>query len=762
MATPLFFLIVACIMLKTLLTVPVARHVQLHDKAIQFANQGNYASSLANFRAAVRATNQSNPWYLSDLGVTEMRMGIFKLAARRFQKALELDPSLKIVEENMKELGKFIDIEAEMAKKSKPTHHREKPISIPASSFFQFDALYTIDPTLFGKGYNNPLDNVFVIEDLFSIWGLNLETFSTANIIEKYGNRNADYYPHNMKEEGVRPFFLSLKKALKQLTQPEEVFTKVDASEPGTYIQWNIDDTIWKTLMQDSNAFLPGFMNDSLWINRCMVEDSDKSKFFLRTHWKMLLIGEEGSGMFNHKDTLRTTSWQLQIQGRKKWHICGPSQDEFMYGAGEVDFFHPDYKNYPKAHNASCYEVILHPGQLLYYPADHWHQTINLDTPTVALSGTVPTASSHMLIREELVRECKGEERIMAKDARQCKLLKKCYKVWREIFADNSTYLVCDSGSNRTNCTADTVAAVDANMSSSHSSGSSISSNESSVNNSSSGDSSANRSSRVRSISRSSNSGSNTTGGGESAVMDGFNPITIPIPDAVSNSPSRNEAGNNGAKDVFSNGNCNGKGNGRGNGKGNGKGKGNNNGNGNGNGKPHLDQEMVNKALNSFRQKIQENDIKSVVVTKPGQTLDEAIRQIESCPAGGRCGNNLQFDLPSLHQSLPITFDLSKSDEIDLSMVKSPLQKQKLEELIKMEWAKIKAKDASSKKKGKGTNDKSSNQWKKQEKQAGSGGGMPNFVQDNFVDVEINGPPASQDFAYNGNIDYDDDEDESD
>ena len=39
----------------------------------------------------------------------------------------------------------------------------------------------------------------------------------------------------------------------------------------------------------------------------------------------LIMGGGQGAGMFLHADTLRTSSWQLQIRGRKKWHLCnGP------------------------------------------------------------------------------------------------------------------------------------------------------------------------------------------------------------------------------------------------------------------------------------------------------------------------------------------------------------------------------------------------------------------------------------------------------
>jgi ribosomal protein L16 Arg81 hydroxylase len=53
----------------------------------------------------------------------------------------------------------------------------------------------------------------------------------------------------------------------------------------------------------------------------------------------MVLMGEAGAGMFNHVDTLQTASWQAQIEGRKRWHLCAPSQTPHLYEAGDVDAF---------------------------------------------------------------------------------------------------------------------------------------------------------------------------------------------------------------------------------------------------------------------------------------------------------------------------------------------------------------------------------------------------------------------------------------
>ena len=82
----------------------------------------------------------------------------------------------------------------------------------------------------------------------------------------------------------------------------------------------------------------------------------------------MVLIGNEGAGMFNHRDTLRTSSFQAQVKGAKTWHLCGPDQTPYMYSAGKVDWFKPNYKRYPLARNATCYMYTINAGEMLYVP----------------------------------------------------------------------------------------------------------------------------------------------------------------------------------------------------------------------------------------------------------------------------------------------------------------------------------------------------------------------------------------------------------
>ena len=116
------------------------------------------------------------------------------------------------------------------------------------------------------------------------------------------------------------------------------------------------------------------------------------SEFGQVTHWRMLLAGAHGGGMFNHVDALDTGSWQLQLAGAKRWSVCAPSQGDAVAaaasgaGAGAAphvgqDLLRPtadEYRAPPGLATASCWLDVVGPGELIAYPPRHWHQTENL------------------------------------------------------------------------------------------------------------------------------------------------------------------------------------------------------------------------------------------------------------------------------------------------------------------------------------------------------------------------------------------------
>ena len=86
---------------------------EFHENALKLANLAEetdkkYAESLGYFRAAVRL-QPDNPLYLTDLGVTEMRIGELHKAKLRFEKSLSIAPSRKHTIDNLQTLKKYMD-----------------------------------------------------------------------------------------------------------------------------------------------------------------------------------------------------------------------------------------------------------------------------------------------------------------------------------------------------------------------------------------------------------------------------------------------------------------------------------------------------------------------------------------------------------------------------------------------------------------------------------------------------------------------------
>ena len=106
--------------------------------------------------------------------------------------------------------------------------------------------------------------------------------------------------------------------------------------------------------------------------------------------WNMLLIGQRGSGMSLHSDILAAASWQAHVAGRKRWALCPWQQPTSVHGrviGSGLCAWAPDYGQFPGFGAAHCADIVVDPGEVLYYLSYWWHETEALDTPTVGLTG---------------------------------------------------------------------------------------------------------------------------------------------------------------------------------------------------------------------------------------------------------------------------------------------------------------------------------------------------------------------------------------
>ncbi len=82
-----------------------------------------------------------------------------------------------------------------------------------------------------------------------------------------------------------------------------------------------------------------------------------------------------------------------QILGHKRVRLFSPADTVFLYMNDErrstvPDFDHPDLDQFPLIANATAWETVLEPGDVLFLPSYWWHE-IRVDEPSVSLGFPV-------------------------------------------------------------------------------------------------------------------------------------------------------------------------------------------------------------------------------------------------------------------------------------------------------------------------------------------------------------------------------------
>lgn len=438
---------------------------QAHDRV----RQGDLKAALAFFRTAVRHNNMSE-LYWNDLGVTEMRLGEYAKARRRFVKSQFINPEYDAARDNLRDITNYMKSQGiRLETKDAILQHKMfayrhavsqariirgediDDVAEQLSSCQQDEVLNgEARPSCSISTESSILSEPFVIRNFVSSQSV-LSFFNLQNIRSLYGDLRVDYYPQNMIEESSHPFFLSLDAAVEQLAAPKEVFHSVDVSEPGSYVQLNLDLDRFRSMTQNAQLPIPRLFNDEeMWARKCFNSaDHLLSHFYLRHHWKMLLIGAEKASMFAHQDLLRASSYQIQLKGTKRWHLCSGNQSQYLYHPGDVNLFQPDYAQYPKVKQAKCVEATVGPGDLIYYPGDYWHQTLNQESPTISISSTIVLPADRKILSSVLQNQCDEYEAQVRDQSMQsdndahysiiesevCKIITtKCFDEWRSIF----------------------------------------------------------------------------------------------------------------------------------------------------------------------------------------------------------------------------------------------------------------------------------------------------------------------------------------
>lgn len=354
-----------------------AKDYKQGESAVDYNAQRDEAIKLAStdLRGAIerfeelRDTNPDNATAWEDLGTMRMNLELHTLGYSveqtlgMFQKALDLKQGSERIQKNY-ELCKKHQVARDFYGK---LEHNVLPIP-------QFPGNQSSDYLQVMIG------NAFFIKD--AIPADKLDFLTLDYLREHHGGQTVEYIAPEKEfqfNNAARCTTKSMTEALGLLERNER-----------TYVIWNMKYRERKEFI-NKIGLLEKIPVDETWLDEIIPTDELRNELLLKTHWYQMLIGSKDAGMFNHRDGFENSGWHLHIRGSKRWHVCHP--DNSMYirkytknGAGETNFFSPNYESHPEIRKVVAYMGELSTGDILYYPGRFWHQTHNVQDMNITFT----------------------------------------------------------------------------------------------------------------------------------------------------------------------------------------------------------------------------------------------------------------------------------------------------------------------------------------------------------------------------------------
>lgn len=236
-------------------------------------------------------------------------------------------------------------------------------------------------------------------------------------VAERWPGAVSDFYPYNMLSKTRQsPYLTRLPRAVRELftlnePRTESVFGYDARALRGRYLHLQLTPRMWRDLEMDGSisSNRHWHLKNDGWMDECLSDEGLREEYHLKTHWKIILAGARGAGMFNHSDSLQTSSWHAHLFGQKWWYVCSPF-------------------------SGRCFESVLEPGEILYYGKGWSHETQNLVTPTITITDTALHERNFDAVADKLHAECTRDLLNFKFSARLCDALDLCYDTMRRIF----------------------------------------------------------------------------------------------------------------------------------------------------------------------------------------------------------------------------------------------------------------------------------------------------------------------------------------
>ena len=261
----------------------------------------------------------------------------------------------------------------------------------------------------------------FVLVDAMKNWSA-IGKWDLSYLMNKWGDSTVDFYPNNMYNAGAKPYLIPLRLAIhnvfKTKFKPHRVIGNDDKSQPG-YIHWRFGEKEYNEMREDIKADRTPWLNNNWqWFQNCVYknnskmdladsggDDEDREPLHNLAYSQamfMVLIGTTGSGMFFHPDGINSGGWQAQIVGRKRYVVC--DANDVM--STSDDAFSSKFQNSYMWDKYNCVDIIVHPGEIAFWPVNSWHSTKVLDD--IYISFTMRHWGPFNF-RQQLLRETFGD-----------------------------------------------------------------------------------------------------------------------------------------------------------------------------------------------------------------------------------------------------------------------------------------------------------------------------------------------------------------
>lgn len=305
----------------------------------------------------------------------------------------------------------------ETPRRSYLTHQTDAPL---ANAFPRFTLSEFLDTNNASMDRYRKGETAFVVEGMMDNWPIREKWGNGDFLARTYPRAVTDFFPYNMLDENDKPLYLyRLGYAHRMLLDP--LFPSDQGTQKafsGKYLHWQVMPKQWRTMRSggDVSPFPKWLKTDNWWMSRCLKTDALKEEYHIKTHWRVVLMGTKGSGMFNHTDSLRSSSWHAHVRGGKWWYVC---------------------------RDGTCYEEVLREGDVLFYSKNWWHQTQcepgDESDVTITLTGTVVNAYNYVDLSRMLHGECVRGQLGFKFSASLCDALESCVEMWHNRYGDGSS-----------------------------------------------------------------------------------------------------------------------------------------------------------------------------------------------------------------------------------------------------------------------------------------------------------------------------------